>query len=180
MKHQEIRMVIYMSKKKNNLKETKKSIIQNKEKIIKKTKIKSEEKKIKKKKEKKITINDVDCFELLNFKITNIAKEQILKITKSDKKDDKLFLRIMIDIGGCSGMRYHMIVDDYISENDLVKLDKETNNPLLVIDDYSFTYLKDSSLDFEETLENSSFKIDNPNSESSCSCGTSFSACGNY
>lgn len=109
-----------------------------------------------------------------NFSITDAAKEQI-KASCHTEATSQTFLRIMIEIGGCAGMKYHIIIDDYLADNDLVmKFDEKI---YLAIDDYSMEYLKGGTLDFEETLEFSGFKLDNPNASSSCSCGSSF-GCG--
>lgn len=112
--------------------------------------------------------------EIIDFKVTDEAKKQIEESCHQDI-NNLSFLRIMIEIGGCAGMKYHIIIDDYIADNDLMM--KFNDKIYLVIDDYSMEYLKDGILDFEETLEFSGFKIDNPNAKSSCSCGNSF-GCG--
>jgi iron-sulfur cluster assembly protein len=113
---------------------------------------------------------------IADFKIQKSAKDKIIEIIQNEKNwSSDVFLRIMIDIGGCAGMRYHIILDDYISDNDLVS--KYKKRPILVIDEYSMTYLKNGTLKYEENLDGAGFIIDNPNATGSCSCNSSFS-CG--
>ena len=107
---------------------------------------------------------------ITDFKITDEARKQIEASCHEEGKND--FLRIMIEIGGCAGMKYHIIIDDYIADNDL--LTKEEDKIYLAIDDYSMEYLKGGTLHYEEGLEFSGFKLDNPNATSNCSCGNSF------
>lgn len=111
-----------------------------------------------------------------DFTLTDGAKAKIIELCKREESLEKPFLRIMVEAGGCAGLKYHMILDDYISENDIIFTENDTN--ILVIDDYSMEYLKDGSLEYEETLESSGFKINNPNIQSSCSCGSSFNCSG--
>ncbi len=111
-----------------------------------------------------------------DFSITENAKNKIIELCEREKSLENPFLRIMVEAGGCAGLKYHIILDDYISENDIIFKEKERN--ILVIDDYSMEYLKNGSLEYEEALEGSSFKINNPNVESGCSCGSSFSCSG--
>jgi len=123
-----------------------------------------------------IDVNGVSCVVTNNFVLHDNAVRQIEELTKCAQNENNItFLRIMIDVGGCSGMRYHMILDDYVSENDLVVL--HNDKPYVVIDEYSMEYIKDGVLEYEETLEGANFKIQNPNASASCSCGSSF-GCG--
>jgi iron-sulfur cluster assembly accessory protein len=118
-------------------------------------------------------INQIQQTQSFNseFTIDDSATEQI----KTLINNQEMFLRIMVDIGGCAGMKYHIILDDYISENDITF--KKDNKIIVAIDDYSFSYIKGSVLEYEESFEGASFKINNPNATGSCSCGSSFS-CG--
>lgn len=124
--------------------------------------------------------NDKDANSTItDFQITNSAKERIRESCKDNSnktsEDSEMFLRIMVEIGGCAGMRYHIIIDDYLADNDLIL--KIKDRPYLVIDDYSMEYLKGGIVDYEETLEFAGFKVHNPNATLGCSCGSSF-GCG--
>ena len=120
--------------------------------------------------------------------ITSKAKKQILLIAKkkqSNKNNNKiiaenveqnnLFLRIMIEVGGCAGMKYHLIIDDYISNEDFVIKTKDIT--MVAVDPYSMNYLNGANLDYYETLEGSGFKVTIPDATVACSCGNSF-GCG--
>lgn len=81
-------------------------------------------------------------------------------------------LRIMVEAGGCAGFKYMMGLvkdeegaDDVVVENDDVKV---------YIDANSLDLLKGTTIDFVVALEGSGFTFNNPNAESSCSCGKSF------
>lgn len=110
---------------------------------------------------------------LTDFTVDHSAILQIKKMIKADKSLEIPFLRIIVETGGCAGMKYHIILDDYIGEND--KIFQHNDERILAIDEYSLEFLKGGTLIYEEDFDFSGFKIDNPNSNSSCSCGNSFS-----
>lgn len=113
-----------------------------------------------------------------DFKISKEAREKISELCEKQTDLSKPFLRIMVEAGGCAGLKYHIIIDDYIADNDILFKDEGNENPYLIIDDYSLEFLKDGALNYEETLEFAGFKIDNPNVTGNCSCGSSFSCSG--
>ena len=78
------------------------------------------------------------------------------------------FFRIAIKGGGCSGFQYDFSFDKTENEDDL----KHEN---ILIDKNSADLLKGSEIDYVDELIGSSFKINNPQSKSSCGCGVSFS-----
>ena len=84
------------------------------------------------------------------------------------KKDKGSFFRIAIKGGGCSGFQYDFSFDSNKDKNDL-----EFNN--ILIDTESANLLKGSEIDFVSELIGDQFKINNPQSKSSCGCGVSFS-----
>ena len=91
------------------------------------------------------------------------------------KEDKNSFIRLLVDSGGCSGFSYKFSVDKRIDDlNDIIILEEENKN-IFVTDKISFNYLKDSSVDWVESLTNSQFTISNPIAKSSCGCGSSFS-----
>ena len=83
-------------------------------------------------------------------------------------KDKGSFFRIAIKGGGCSGFQYDFSFDQVENEDDL----KQNN---ILIDKNSADLLKGSEIDYVDELIGSSFKINNPQSKSSCGCGVSFS-----
>jgi len=102
----------------------------------------------------------------INIEITQKAQDEIRHLLASEKVGS--FFRISVQGGGCSGFKYNFIIDTKINEDDL-KLDT------VVIDGASLQYLKGSTLEYNDSLIEKSFKIKNPNAKSSCGCGTSFS-----
>ena len=84
------------------------------------------------------------------------------------QKDKGSFFRIAIKGGGCSGFQYDFSFDKTVEKNDL----KFEN---ILIDKTSADLLKGSEVDYVSELIGDSFKISNPQSKSSCGCGTSFS-----
>ena len=100
------------------------------------------------------------------IKFTDNALKQINAMLS--KKDKGSFFRIAIKGGGCSGFQYDFSFDKSMEKDDL----KFEN---ILIDKTSADLLKGSEVDFVSELIGDSFKITNPQSKSSCGCGTSFS-----
>ena len=84
-----------------------------------------------------------------------------------NKKESGTFFRIAILGGGCSGFKYDFSFDKKIEKDDI-----KFNN--IVIDSNSAEMLKGSEIDYISELIGDSFKINNPQSKSSCGCGVSF------
>lgn len=83
-----------------------------------------------------------------------------------------LKLRVFVQGGGCSGFQYGFTFDEIINDDDTA-IDKA--GVQLLIDPMSFQYLVGSEIDFKDDLEGSQFVIRNPNANSTCGCGSSFS-----
>ena len=82
-----------------------------------------------------------------------------------------MVLRIAVQPGGCSGLRYELFFDDRTLDGDaLVRFDTVG----LAIDRMSKPYLDGATIDFVDTIEKQGFTIDNPNAGNSCACGDSF------
>jgi iron-sulfur cluster assembly protein len=75
--------------------------------------------------------------------------------------------------GGCSGLRYELAFDDQVRENDT---EIEALGVRLIIDEKSALYLSGTTLNFVDTLQETGFKMENPNAGTTCGCGESFSA----
>ena len=76
-------------------------------------------------------------------------------------------------VGGCSGLRYELAFDDRLGEADSVI---ETHGVKIVVDEKSALYLMGTTLDFVDTLNETGFKMGNPNASTTCGCGESFAA----
>jgi iron-sulfur cluster assembly protein len=104
---------------------------------------------------------------------TEAAVDQIQGLLEEDGKLDTHRLRLKVVGGGCSGLQYQLAFDDNLRENDH---EIEADCVRLVIDEKSALYLVGSVLDFVDTLQESGFKIENPNASNTCGCGQSFAA----
>src|SRR6185503_18037082 len=84
---------------------------------------------------------------------------------------DVSVLRVAIEGGGCSGFQYGLGFDRGAQEGDHAF---ECEGVPVVVDPFSAPYLTGSRVDYLETIQESGFKIDNPNATASCGCGHSF------
>ena len=100
------------------------------------------------------------------IKFTDKAIKQINHLLSS--KDKGSFFRIAIKGGGCSGFQYDFSYDSKANNDDL-------RHENILIDKQSADLLKGSEVDYVKELIGDSFKINNPQSKSSCGCGVSFS-----
>jgi len=100
------------------------------------------------------------------IKFTDKAVKQINHLLLNMNKGS--FFRIAIKGGGCSGFQYNFSFENKANKDDL----KHEN---ILIDKTSADLLKGSEVDYVEDLIGNSFKINNPQSKSSCGCGVSFS-----
>jgi iron-sulfur cluster assembly protein len=101
--------------------------------------------------------------------LTPVAAAKVKELL-AEESDDTLVLRVAIQGGGCSGFQYGLGFDT-IAEGD-VELTLE--GVPVVVDPFSAPYLRGTTIDFLNTIQESGFKIDNPNAVSSCGCGHSF------
>jgi iron-sulfur cluster insertion protein len=84
----------------------------------------------------------------------------------------ELKLRLYVTGGGCSGFSYGFAFDDCVAEDDTLVV---TEGVSLVVDAMSLQYVMGARVDFEDGLEGSRFVIHNPNAQTTCGCGSSFS-----
>ena len=103
--------------------------------------------------------------------ITETAAVKIRTLLDQEGRDD-LNLRIAVQPGGCSGLRYQLFFDDRSLDGDVRQ---EINGVGVVVDRMSVPYLGGAVIDFVDTIEKQGFTIDNPNAGGSCACGDSFS-----
>lgn len=103
--------------------------------------------------------------------LTDQAAVKVKSLIESEGRDD-LALRIAVQPGGCSGMRYQLFFDDRQLDGDARA---EFGGVTVVVDRMSVPYLMGATIDFADTIEQQGFTIDNPNAQNSCACGDSFS-----
>ena len=90
----------------------------------------------------------------------------------AEEGNPNLMLRVFVQGGGCSGMSYGFTFDELQNEDDF---DFAYDDVKVVVDSMSMQYLQDSSIDYKEDLMGASFVIDNPQAQTTCGCGSSFS-----
>lgn len=109
----------------------------------------------------------------LPIKLTDSAINKIkFFINRNTEKNTQVRLRVYVYGGGCGGFQYGFILDDKVSQNDIIV---ENNGVFLVVDPMSLQYLFGGIVDYYEGLEGSKFVMINPNAKTTCSCGSSFS-----
>ena len=102
--------------------------------------------------------------------LTDAAAEKVKSLLEQEGRTD-LSLRVAVQPGGCSGLRYQLFFDDRSLDGDVVT---DFSGVKVVVDRMSNPYLLGASIDFVDTIEKQGFTIDNPNATGSCACGESF------
>jgi iron-sulfur cluster assembly accessory protein len=102
--------------------------------------------------------------------LTAAAAVKVSNLLQQEGRDD-LRLRIAVQPGGCSGLRYQLYFDERQMDGDVVS---EFGAVGVVTDKMSFPYLMGAKIDYVDTIEKQGFTIDNPNATGSCACGDSF------
>lgn len=102
--------------------------------------------------------------------LTAVAAEKVAALLAQEGRDD-LSLRVAVQPGGCSGLRYQLYFDDRAMGGDTVT---EFGSVKVVTDKMSTPYLMGATVDFVDTIQKQGFTIDNPNAGGSCACGDSF------
>ncbi len=113
--------------------------------------------------------NDMPPPAPLSFSATAAAKVSELI---ADEGNPNLKLRLYVTGGGCSGFSYGFAFDDQLNEDD-TRIERD--GVTMVVDAMSLQYLMGADIDYEDGLEGSRFVIHNPNAQTTCGCGSSFS-----
>jgi iron-sulfur cluster assembly protein len=103
--------------------------------------------------------------------LTASAAAKIQELMAEEPVGEAEVLRVAIQGGGCSGFQYGLGFDRSALEGDH---ELEQHGVSIVVDPFSAPYLRGATIDFLDGLQESGFKIDNPNAVSSCGCGHSF------
>ena len=104
--------------------------------------------------------------------VTDRAKEKVLELIRIENRPDGSFIRVGVEGGGCSGLRYKLEFDSELRSDDKIFEYKWVR---IVCDRKSFLYLVGTELDFSDGLNGDGFKFKNPNASRTCGCGDSFS-----
>ena len=102
--------------------------------------------------------------------LTDAAASKAKALLDQEGRDD-LALRVAVQPGGCSGLRYQLFFDERSLDGDVRK---DFGGVGVVVDRMSAPYLMGATIDFVDTIEKQGFTIDNPNASGSCACGDSF------
>jgi iron-sulfur cluster assembly protein len=103
--------------------------------------------------------------------LTERAAEKIRELQSTEPAGEAEVLRVAIQGGGCSGFQYGLGFDSGAVEGDH---ELELHGVRVVVDPFSAPYLTGSTIDWLDGLQESGFKIDNPQATASCGCGHSF------
>jgi iron-sulfur cluster assembly accessory protein len=104
------------------------------------------------------------------IRLSESAAGKVQELVAQEGQPD-VVLRVAVQPGGCSGLRYAMYLDDQVAESDTIA---EHHGIRVAVDKMSLPYLSEATIDFVDSLEASGFTIDNPVAQSSCACGHSF------
>ena len=104
--------------------------------------------------------------------LSDVAAEKVLALLTQEGRDD-LSLRVAVQPGGCSGLRYQLYFDDRQLDGDSIS-EFASGKVKVVTDKMSTPYLMGAIIDFVDTIQKQGFTIDNPNAQGSCACGDSF------
>jgi iron-sulfur cluster assembly accessory protein len=102
--------------------------------------------------------------------LTDTAAAKVKHLLDQEGRDD-LALRVAVQPGGCSGLRYQLFFDERTLDGDDFL---DFGGVKVVVDRMSGPYLGGAVIDFVDTIEKQGFTIDNPNATGSCACGDSF------
>jgi iron-sulfur cluster assembly accessory protein len=102
--------------------------------------------------------------------LTGAAAKKAKALMDQEGRDD-LRLRVAVQPGGCSGLRYNLFFDERSLEGDHVQ---DFEGVEVVVDRMSVPYLTGATIDFVDRIDAQGFTIDNPNAQGSCACGDSF------
>ena len=102
--------------------------------------------------------------------LSDPAAAKVKALLDQEGRDD-LRLRIAVQPGGCSGLRYQLFFDERFLDGDQTY---DFGGVEVIVDRMSGPYLGGATIDFVDTIEKQGFTIDNPNAQGSCACGDSF------
>jgi iron-sulfur cluster assembly accessory protein len=106
--------------------------------------------------------------------LTDVAAQKVKALLDQEGRDD-LRLRVAVQPGGCSGLRYQLFFDERSLDGDVVNEFPTGDGAVeVVVDRMSAPYLTGATIDFADRIDAQGFTIDNPNAQGSCACGDSF------
>jgi len=109
-----------------------------------------------------------DMDQLIN--VTENAVKHIRVVRACDPENQAKILRVFVEQGGCNGFQYGLVFDEKRNEDYEFEFFGET----VLVDEFSANYMRGAIVDYDDSLNDSGFKIKNPNAKQSCGCGNSF------
>lgn len=103
--------------------------------------------------------------------VTDAAAHKVLQLI-TEEENPALSLRVYIVGGGCSGFQYGFAFDATQNDDDTIIT---KNNVRVLVDAMSLQYLLGATIDYKESLQGAHFVVNNPNANTTCGCGSSFS-----
>ena len=103
--------------------------------------------------------------------LTDAAAAKVRELMDREQNVSDIALRVAVQPGGCSGMRYALFFDDRQLDGDKVA---SAGGVPIRIDKMSAPYLRGTQIDWVDSLQGAGFAIENPNAQSTCACGDSF------
>lgn len=104
----------------------------------------------------------------------DLQESAVIKLKEliAEEGNPDLKLRIFVQGGGCSGMQYGFTFDEMQNDDDF---DLSFDGVGLLVDSVSAQYLQGAKIKYAEDVMGASFSIDNPQAQTTCGCGSSFS-----
>ena len=103
--------------------------------------------------------------------LTEGAATKVRELMDREESSETIALRVAVQPGGCSGMRYALFFDDRQLDGDAVTV---VNGVPVRVDKMSAPYLQGTRIDWVDSLQGAGFSIDNPQAQNTCACGDSF------
>jgi iron-sulfur cluster assembly accessory protein len=116
------------------------------------------------------TTEPVQSTDVTGVTLSDTAAEKAKALLDQEGRAD-LRLRVAVQPGGCSGLRYQLFFDERDLEGDDIRA---FGGVEVVVDRMSAPYLAGATIDFVDRIDAQGFTIDNPNAQGSCACGDSF------
>jgi iron-sulfur cluster assembly accessory protein len=121
-----------------------------------------------------VTASETEQSSKTTVTLSEVAAQKVRALLDQEGRDD-LRLRVAVQPGGCSGLRYQLFFDERSLDGDLVsEYPTDSGSVEVVVDRMSAPYLTGATIDFADRIDAQGFTIDNPNAQGSCACGDSF------
>jgi iron-sulfur cluster assembly accessory protein len=117
------------------------------------------------------TVATIETRQTATLTLTERAADKVKGLMAQEPAGEAEVLRVAIRGGGCGGFEYALGFDRGTADGDA---EAEFHGVRVVVDPASAPYLEGATVDFVESLQESGFKIENPNASGSCGCGHSF------